>query len=157
MNNLFRPYLNQFVAVYLDDILVFSKSPEEHEKHLRLVLDVLKEHNLTAAVHKCSLNQPQVLYLGHIVSAEGVKADPAKTKAVADFPQPKDVHQLRSFLGMCVGFRKFIHRYAQLVRPLTDLLKKGVHVASAWTPSATTAFEAVKQALCSTPVLKLPD
>ena len=157
MNNLFRPYLNAFVAAYLDDILIFSKTPEEHERHLRLVLDVLKANNLTAAVHKCSLNQPQVLYLGHIVSAEGVKADPAKTRAVAEFPRPRDVHQLRSFLGMCVGFRKFIHRYAQMVRPLTDLLKKGVNVASAWGPSATDAFEAVKRALCSTPVLRLPD
>ena len=95
MNSIFRPYLNSFVMVYLDDILIFSKTPEEHERHLRLVLDVLRNHNLTAAVHKCTLNQPQILYLGHVVSAAGVAADPAKTKAVAEFPRPRDVHQLR--------------------------------------------------------------
>jgi len=157
MNSIFRPYLNSFVMVYLDDILIFSKTPEEHERHLRLVLDVLRNHNLTAAVHKCTLNQPQILYLGHVVSAAGVAADPAKTKAVAEFPRPRDVHQLRSFLGMCNYFRRFIHKYAAMVRPLTNLLKSGVNVAAAWSQEATAAFEAVKRALSSAPVLRLPD
>ena len=89
MNKIFRPYLNLFVAVYLDDILVFSKSPEEHEQHIRLVLDVLRKHNLTVAVHQCSLNQPHLLYLGHIVSAAGVSADPAKSRVVSEYPQPR--------------------------------------------------------------------
>jgi len=132
MNNLFRPYLNMFVAVYLDDILVFSKSAEKHEKHIRIVLDVLRKHNLTMAIHKCSLSQPELLYLGHIVSAEGVATDHVKTKAVREYPQPKDIHQLRSFLGMCNNFRKFIKQYAQMVRPLTNLLKNDVNVASTW-------------------------
>jgi len=80
MNKVFRPYLNMFVTVYLDDILVFSKTPKEHEKHIILVLDVLRKHRLTVAMHKCSLNQDHLLYLGHVVSSEGVSVDPAKTR-----------------------------------------------------------------------------
>jgi len=128
MNRIVKPYLNMFVAVYLDDILVCSANPTAHERHIRLVLDVVRKHNLTVAVHECSLNQPHLLYLGHLVSADGVAADPAKTKAVSEYPQPGDVHLLRSFLVMCNYFRKFVRGYAQVVKPLTDMLKKGVNL-----------------------------
>lgn len=96
MNKIFSdtPYgciLYKFVMVYLDDIIIYSKNEAEHEKHLRIVLDVLKQHNLIAAIHKCKLYQREVLFLGHVVSAEGVKVDPAKVTAVKDFPLPQDI------------------------------------------------------------------
>lgn len=155
VNNIFRPYLGKFVVVYLDDICVFSKNEEEHMKHLELVLDKLEEYKLTAAWHKCHFFQKQLLFLGHIVSAEGVKADSAKVKAVADFPKPTDQHQLRSFLGMCNYFRKFIQRYAPMVSPLTQLLRKDS--VYEWGQKQEEAFQAVKQALISAPVLIIPD
>jgi hypothetical protein len=108
MNTIFSKHLYKFVMVYLDDIIVFSKSEEEHQQHLRMVLDILQQHNLTAAIWKCHFFQTEVLFLGHIVSADGVRVDPAKVAAVKDFPAPKDVPSLRSFLGMVNFFRKFI-------------------------------------------------
>jgi hypothetical protein len=130
-----------------------------------LVLDVLKENQLTAAVHKCSFNQSQVLFLGHIISSEGVKADPAKVKAITAYPKPTDVTGLRSFLGMTNYFRKFVYGYARIVHPLTDMLKnpaKGTgapskHTPLKWTPAADAAFDQIKTALGSAPVLALPD
>jgi len=155
VNNIFRPYLNKFVVVYLDDICVFSKTEEEHMKHLQLVLDKLKEYNLTAAWHKCHFFQKELLFLGHIVSAEGVKADPAKVKAVAEYPRPQDQHQVRSFLGMCNFFRRFIHRYSSIVTPLTLLTRKDSEFQ--WGSKQEEAFKAVKTALTTAPVLILPD
>jgi hypothetical protein len=165
MNRIFAKYLHKFLLVYLDDCLIFSKSAEEHATHLRLVLDVLKEHQLTAAVHKCSFNQSQVLFLGHIVSSEGVKADPAKVAAIAKYPKPTDVTGLRSFLGMTNYFRKYVYGYARIVHPLTDMLKnpakgKGApsrHTPLKWYPAADAAFEQIKTALSSAPVLAMPD
>jgi hypothetical protein len=99
MNRIFSSLLYKYCLVYLDDILIFSKSAAEHALHLRAVMDVLKANALTVAIHKCNLNQPSVLFLGHIMSADGVAADPAKVIALQDFSIPKDVSHLRSFLG----------------------------------------------------------
>ena len=99
MNAIFRPFLHKFVLVYLDDILIYSKTPEEHRVHLQQVLDLLREHKLYANLKKCSFAQPEVTYLGHVISAAGVKVDPRKTAAVAEFPTPTALGQLRSFLG----------------------------------------------------------
>ena len=155
VNNIFRPYLGKFVVVYLDDICVYSKSEEEHMKHLSLVLDKLEEFKLTAAWHKCHFFQEQLLFVGHVVSEKGVQADPAKVSAISDYPQPTDLHELRSFLGMCNYFRRYIHKYANIVAPLTQLLKKDSEYI--WTDSQQQAFETIKQALITAPVLKLPD
>ena len=157
MNQIFRPYLNQFLAVYVDDILVFSNDATEHEKHITLVLDVLRKHKPTVAMHKCSLNRDHLMYPGHVVLAHGVSVNPAKTRAVAEYPRPGDVHQLRSFLGMCNYFRKFVRGHAQMVKPLTDMMKKGVNFAATWDQSANDAFGNIKKALTTTPVLRLPD
>eukprot|EP00882_Tetradesmus_deserticola_P001192 GHRQ01001290.1.p1 GENE.GHRQ01001290.1~~GHRQ01001290.1.p1 ORF type:complete len:1007 (-),score=112.72 GHRQ01001290.1:2410-5226(-) len=155
MNKLFAKHLYKFVMVYLDDIIVFSKNEAEHAEHLRIILDILKQHNLTAAVAKCSFYQQEVLFLGHIVDANGVRVDPAKVKAVKEFPVPTDVSHLRSFLGMTNYFRKFIKRYAQVVHPMTDLLKG--EVAFQWSTACQTAFDTVKALLTTAPVLTLPD
>jgi len=155
VNDIFRPYLGKFVVVYLDDICIHSKTEEEHIKHLQLVLDKLKEAKLTAAWHKCRFFEKQLLFVGHTVSAEGIRADPAKVEAVTQYPRPTDQHQLRSFLGMTNFFRRYIHRYAAIVQPLNNLLRKDR--AYEWQQPQEEAFNKVKQALASAPVLKLPD
>jgi hypothetical protein len=155
VNNIFRPYLGKFVVVYLDDICVFSKNEEEHLRHIKLVLAKLEEYKLTVAWHKCHFFQDELLFLGHIVSKDGVKADPAKVKAVEDYPQPQDQHQLRSFLGMCNYFRKYIKDYAPIISPLSILLRKDAPYE--WGDEQQQAFERVKQALVTSPVLIIPD
>lgn len=119
------------------------------------MLDILQQHNRTAAIWKCHFFQKEVLFLGHIVSAEGVRVDPAKVAAVKDYPAPKDVQSLRSFLGMVNFFRKFIKRYAQVVHPLTDLLKQSA--VYRWTPECQAAFDKVKELLTTSPILRMPD
>lgn len=111
------------VLVYLDDIIVFGKSLEEHEERLLKVLDRLGEAGLKLSLDKCQSCQPKVKYLGHIVSSEGVSPDPAKIEAVTNWPQPTDLKTLRSFLGFCGYYRRFIANYASIVRPLTELTK----------------------------------
>jgi hypothetical protein len=126
MNKIFSKLLYKCCLVYLDDILVFSKTAAEHAQHLRAVLDILKNNRLTVALHKCNLNQSSVLFLGHIISNKGVATDPAKVAALQQFPVPTDVPHLRSFLGTTNYFRRFIRKYAEIVRPLTDLLRKDI-------------------------------
>lgn len=156
MNSIFGD-CSEFVVVYLDDILVFSKTPEEHERHLRIVLERLREHKLYARKHKCHFNMPEVKFLGHIVGVNGVKVDPKKVEVVQQWPVPTTVHQLRSFLGLANYFRKFIQGYSSLVKPLTDLLRNERSVAREWSDEAQAAFEGVKRALTTAPVLTLPD
>lgn len=106
MNNIFAPFINRFVLVYLDDILIYSRTSEEHEKHVRLVLEKLREHELIAKLSKCSFFQDQLVFLGHVVSADGIRVDPSKVAAVQEWPVPENVSQLRSFLGLANYFRK---------------------------------------------------
>jgi hypothetical protein len=155
MNKLFSKHLYKFVMVYLDDILVFSKNAAEHTKHLRMVLDILRDAKLTVAIHKCKFYQEEVLFLGHIISGTGVKADPAKVQAVTDFPRPTDVPHLRSFLGMATYFRRFIDGFARVAHPLTDLLKQDTPWR--WDDACEAAFCKLKELLTSAPVLALPD
>ncbi len=155
MNNLFASQLGRYVCVYLDDILIFSKNAEEHEKHLEEVLDILEKNKFYAKLSKCDLNRSELLYLGHIVGANGIKVDPAKIAAVAEWPVPKDLTQLRSFLGLTNYFRKFIQGYASRCRPLTSLMRKGMPYA--WSPECQAAFEGLKQDLTTAPVLSAPD
>ncbi|XP_035809415.2 uncharacterized protein LOC118471094 [Amphiprion ocellaris] len=111
------------VLVYLDDLIVFGRTLEEHEERLLKVLDRLREVGLKISIDKCQFCQPSVKYVGHIVSAEGVATDPAKIEAVTTWPQPTDLKSLRSFLGFCGYYRRFIANYSSIVRPLTDLTK----------------------------------
>ena len=100
MNFIFNPYTNEFVLVYLDDILVFSKNKEDHAKHLRFVLDKLREHQFYAKFSKCEFWLDEVLYLGHIISAKGISVNPEKVSAIVNWEPPQNVKQLRSFLGL---------------------------------------------------------
>ena len=106
MNSLFKHL--PFVAVYLDDILIFSKTAEEHLEHLKQVLQILKENKLYCKLKKCEFNQTELRFVGHIVGAKGIRPDPEKLSAVTDWPAPHDIHELRKFLGFTNYFRKFL-------------------------------------------------
>jgi hypothetical protein len=157
MNDIFRDFLNDFVLVYLDDILIFSKSPEEHLIHLEKVLKRLEEYNLYANLKKCEFGKTHLDFLGHVIGADGIRVDTKKTAVVKDWPQPKTLTQLRSFLGLSNYFRRFIKNYSTMIAPLTTLTKKNKSVVADWDASCTAAFAAVKQALMSAPVLVAPD
>ena len=157
MNKIFAPHLFKFCVVYLDDIMIYSKTPEEHLEHLETVLKLLREHRFYAKRSKCSFNMKEVKFLGHLVGHEGLKVDPAKIAVVKDWPRPKDATQVRQFVGLTNYFRKFIKDYSTVAAPLMDLTKKNTDFATAWTDVHTEAFEELKRALTSSPVLILPD
>jgi hypothetical protein len=157
MNDIFRDFLGDFVLIYLDDVLVLSKTPEDHLIHLERVLQRLEEFNLYANFKKCEWGRTHLDFLGHVVGADGIRVDPKKTAIVNDWPQPKSVTQIRSFLGLANYFRRFIPGYSTMVAPLTSLTKKNKSVVHDWDDACAAAFAAVKKALVSAPVLTAPD
>ena len=148
-------YLDKFVVVYLDDILVYSKSKEEHEEHLRCVLNKLRENRLYAKFSKCEFWLPQVTYLGHVISAKGIPVNPETVKTIVEWLPPVNVKEVRSFLGLASYCRRFVQNFSKIAKPLTDLLKKGKKYL--WTPACQASFETLKEKLTSTPVLVPPD
>ena len=156
MNTIFAPYLGKFMCVYLDDILIYSRSPAEHLQHLETVFKVLAEKKLYIRMHKCTFNATEVKFLGHIVGNDQVKPDPKKVEAVKNWPVPLTVHQLRAFLGLVNYFSKFIDKHARMARPLTELLKKGVPF-DMQTPERLEAFKDLKSALTEAPLLTIAD
>ena len=159
MNKVFSTagILNQFVIVYMDDILIYSKTEEEHLQHIKQVIDILKKENLSTKLSKCNFFQSELKYLGHIISADGVKVDPAKVEAVKKWKYPKTQTELRGFLGLTNFFRKFIKNYAKLAEPLNALTKKCLGPSVLLNDEALAAFLALKQALIEAPILTLPD
>ncbi len=160
MNTIFAGKgLGKFVAVYLDDILIYSKSPEEHLQHLEQVFEVLREHSFYCKPSKCHFAKSELKYLGHIVGVDGIKVDPAKIAKVAEWPVPKSVGEVRSFVGLATYFRRFIQGFSTIARPLHALTKHGVAQLSTfpWTASCQAAFEGLKAALTTAPVLRLPN
>ncbi|XP_071913952.1 uncharacterized protein [Coffea arabica] len=154
MNDIFRPFLRKFLLVFFDDILIYSKSGEEHIQHLTTVFETLLKHQLKVKKNKCSFAADKIEYLGHVISAEGVSADPQKLVSIQQWPTPVTIKELRGFLGLTGYYRRFIKGYGMIARPLTDLLKKN---AFAWHDGATAAFDQLKLAMTSPPVLTLPD
>jgi hypothetical protein len=154
MNVVLRAYLRRFVLVFFDDILIYSASWADHLRHLRVVLAVLRQHRLFVKRSKCSFGVDTVAYLGHTISGAGVAMDPAKVQAIHDWPQLHSAQAVRSFLGLAGYYRKFIHNYGTIVTPLTALLKKE---GFTWNDDAAAAFNALKGAMTSAPVLALPD
>jgi hypothetical protein len=154
MNQLFSQYLRRFVIVFFDDILIYSSSIEDHLVHLELVLQCLLTNCFYVKLSKCLFCQESIEYLGHIVSSQGVHADPAKLDAMVRWPIPTNIKQLRGFLGLTGYYRRFISNYASIAAPLTDLLR---HDSFRWSQTTSSAFTALKQAMTAAPVLRLPD
>ncbi|GFU91801.1 retrovirus-related Pol polyprotein from transposon 17.6 [Trichonephila clavipes] len=155
MDNLLRHFKWTMCLCYLDDIIVFSETFEDHLIRLRLVLKCLQEAGLKLNSKKCLFAAQEVKILGHLVSSNGVRPDPDKIKAVRNFPTPKNIHDIRSFLGLCSYFRRFIKGFCYLAEPLQSLLKSGVEFH--WGPEEVEAFNSLKKALTSDPVLGMYD
>nr|GFB48605.1 putative polyprotein [Tanacetum cinerariifolium] len=145
---------DKFVIVFIDDILVFSKSKEEHEDHLRIVLQTLRQEKLYAKFSKCEFWLSSVAFLGHIVSAEGITMDPIKVEAITKWPRSTSVTEVRSFLGLAGYYCRFVEGFSRLALPLTKLMRKGEKFV--WNEEREKSFEELKQRLVSAPVLTLP-
>ncbi|XP_057424795.1 uncharacterized protein LOC130718278 [Lotus japonicus] len=154
MNEVLRPLLRKFVLVFFDDILIYSLSMEDHIQHLHTVLSLLQQHDLKVNGKKCTFGQETLEYLGHIISAGGVSADPKKLEAMWLWPTPKDIKSLRGFLGLTGYYRRFVQNYGKIAKPLTNLLKKD---AFQWSSDAHAAFEQLKNAMTTLPMLAVPD
>ncbi|KAI5335475.1 hypothetical protein L3X38_025608 [Prunus dulcis] len=155
MNRVFRRYLDRFVIVFIDDILVYSKSQKAHMKHLELVLKTLRRKKLFAKFSKCQFWLDKVNFLGHVISAEGVYVDPQKIEAVVNWPQPTSVTEVRSFLGLAGYYRRFVEGFSTIAAPLTRLTRKGVKFE--WSEECEKSFNELKIRLTTAPVLTLPD
>ncbi|KAL2317625.1 hypothetical protein Fmac_031501 [Flemingia macrophylla] len=125
MNKIFHPFLDYFVVVFLDDILVYSKNHTEHEEHLRIVLQILKNKQLYAKLSKCEFWLEEVKFLGHVISKKGISVDSSKVEAVLQWESPRTVTEIRSFLGLAGYYRRFIKEFSRIAMPLTQLTKKG--------------------------------
>ena len=121
MNSIFMEYLDKFVVVYLDDILIYSKNEEEHAEHLRLVLKKLREHRLYAKFSKCEFWLSEVTYLGHVISGKGIAVNPERVQAVLNWTPPESVKQVRSFLGLASYCRRFVENFSKVAKPLTEI------------------------------------
>ena len=154
MNRVFRPYLDQFVVVFIDDILVYSKDAQEHGHHLRIVLQTLRENQLFAKLSKCDFWLKEVSFLGHIVYAEGIRVDPIKIKAIVNWKPPRNVTEVRSFLGLAGYYRRFVQGFSVIASSLTRLLRKGVKFE--WDDKCQSSFERLKEILVEVPVLIQP-
>jgi hypothetical protein len=155
MNKVFMEELDKFVVMFIDDILVYSATTEEHEQHLRTMLERLSQHQLYAKFSKCEFWIEEVAFLGHVLFAKAVVVDPTKIKAVKEWEQPHNVSEIRSFLGLAGYYCRFIENFSKIARPMTNLLKKTQEFE--WTPDCEKSFQDLKKRLTTTPVLALPD
>ncbi|XP_026433888.1 uncharacterized protein LOC113331395 [Papaver somniferum] len=153
MNEVFQEHLRKFILVFFDDILVYSSSLQEHLKHLQITFSLLRAHKIFAKLSKCCFGQTELEYLGHIITAEGVKTDPTKIACMKEWPTPTNIKELRGFLGLTGYYKKKFQGYGAISRPLTELLNKNSFL---WSESATMAFEQLKESMTNTPVLALP-
>ncbi|WVZ96439.1 hypothetical protein U9M48_042077 [Paspalum notatum var. saurae] len=149
MNSVFMEYLDKFVVIFIDDILIYSKTEEEHEEHLRLVLQRLREHKLYAKFSKCDFWIEEVKFLGHIISNGGIAVDQSKVSEVQNWKIPEDVKGIRSFLGLAGYYRRFIEGFSKIAKPMTALLEKNIKFQ--WTSACQKAFEELKKRLTTAP------
>ena len=151
INDLLWEYLNDFCTAYLDDILIYSTSIKEHRQHVRKVLTKLREARIQADVDKCEFHVTETKYLGLIISVDGIKMDPAKVDAIKQWDSPTCVREVRSFIGFCNFYRRFIRDFSKIAGPLNTLTKKDVKFA--WTEECELAFQGLKQRVIETPIL----
>jgi hypothetical protein len=152
INDVLRPYLDVFVTAYLDDILIYSDNLEEHRKHVLKVLEALSEAGLHLKPEKCEFHQQEVKYLGFIISTSGTKMDPAKVATIQEWPEPRNVKDVQSFLGFANFYRRFIKGYSNIVAPMTRLTRKNTHFL--WSDECSQSFETLKQAFTTAPILR---
>ncbi|KAK1693160.1 hypothetical protein QYE76_009857 [Lolium multiflorum] len=155
MNKVFMKYLDKFVVVFIDDILIYSKNEEEHAEHLRIVLGTLRDHQLYAKFSKCEFWLKEVGFLGHVISAGGVSVDPSKIQSIMEKKAPTNQTEVRAFLGLVGYYRKFVEGFSSIARPLTQLLKKDKKFE--WTDKCEASFQELKKRLVTAPVLTMPD
>jgi len=155
MNKIFRPYLDQFVVVFIDDILIYSESRDVHANHLRVVLGILREHKLYGKLSKCEFWLDEVQFLGHVMSTQGIAVDPAKIEFVVKWERPQTVTEVRSFLGLMGYYRRFVEGFSKLVSPLSQLTRKDQPFS--WTDECEVCFEDMKRRLTIAPILVIPD
>ncbi|GJT26650.1 putative reverse transcriptase domain-containing protein [Tanacetum coccineum] len=154
MNRVCKPYLDKFVIVFIDDILIYSKNKGEHEEHLKLILELLKKEELYAKFSKCEFWIPKVQFLGHVIDSKGIHVDPAKIESIKDWASPKSATEIRQFLGLAGYYRRFIEGFSKIAKPMTKLTQKNVKFD--WGEKEEAAFQLIKQKLCSAPILALP-
>jgi hypothetical protein len=154
MNHIFRGQLRKYLLVFFDDILIYNKTWDEHLAHLGEVLDIMQAQSLYAKESKCEFGMRELLYLGHIISGQGVQVHQEKIRAILDWPMPKNLTELKGFFGLCSYYRRFVKGFSQLGAPLTDLTKKG---AFHWTEESQQTFDKMKEVMSTCPVLALPD
>ncbi|GJU25081.1 putative reverse transcriptase domain-containing protein [Tanacetum coccineum] len=154
MNRVCKPYLDKFVIVFIDDILIYSKNKKEHEGHLKAILELLKKEELYVKFSKCEFWIPKVQFLGHVIDSQGIHVDPAKIESIKDWASPKTPTEIRQFLGLAGYYRRFIEGFSKIAKPMTKLTQK--KVAFEWGDKQEAAFQTLKNKLCSAPVLALP-
>jgi ribonuclease HI len=155
MNSIFMPELDKFVVVFIDNILIYSKTKEDHADHLRVVLRRLRDHRLYAKFSKCEFWLDSVRFLGHTVSSEGISVDPTKVQEVMDWKPPTSVHQICSLLGLAGYYHRFIPDFSKIAKPMTELLKKEIKFH--WDDKCKEAFRTLRKLLTTAPVLAQPD
>ena len=155
INDIFSDVLDKFVFSYLDDVLIFSKTKEEHIQHVKTVLNILLENHLYCKLKKCEFFKSSVKFLGYNISADGISMCEDKVEAILNWPTPKSVKEIQQFLGLANFYRRFISNFSKLVQPLTALTKKDTPFL--WSKLHSDAFENLKRMFCSAPVLSIPD
>src|SRR5690606_4762784 len=152
INDILRPFLDDFCTAYLDDVLIYSNSLAEHKKHVFAVLEALKKAGIHLELDKCEFHVQETKFLGLILTPNGVKMDPAKISTILEWETPRNVKDVQSFLGFANFYRRFILAYSRLVSPLTELTRKNVPFV--WTPACQEAFDKLKTAFTSAPILR---
>jgi hypothetical protein len=155
LNKVFMEELVRFVMVFIDDILIYSEIAEEHEEHLRIMLERLRQQKLYAKFSKCEFWMEKVVFLGHVLSAEGITVDPSKVESFTKWEQPLNVIDVRSFLGIAEYYRRFIENFSKIAKPMTELLKNNTKFE--WSEACERSFQELKRRLTTAPVLTLPN
>nr|GEY51388.1 hypothetical protein [Tanacetum cinerariifolium] len=155
MNWVCKPYLDKFVIVFIDDILIYSKDEKEHEEHLRVILELLKREKLYAKFSKCEFWISMVQFLGHVIDSRGIHVDPAKIESIKDWASPKMPTEIRQFLGLAGYYQRFIEGFSKIAKSITKLTQKGIKFD--WGEKEENSFQLIKQKLCSAPILALPE
>jgi hypothetical protein len=155
MNHVLQEYLDEFLTVYIDDIVIYSETFEEHLIHLEKTFRKIKEANLTLGLEKCEFAKEKLKFLGHEISKEGIQSDPDKIVKIQEFKRPGTVKEVRQFLGLTSYYRRFINNFSKIARPINNLLNKDIGFE--WKEEQEKAFEELKKRLMETPVLQYPD